>query len=472
MKIAYFDCQYGAAGDMLNAALLAAGADEGVWRTALASLGLPKVQLKLNQVNRCNLMAMKLDVLNEDGVAYDELNDLNSVRAGLAPPASEHHHEHHEHHHDEHGHHHHEHHHHHVHHHQEHHHHDHEHSHEHGDHDHRHLPDILHLIEHAQLTPGAKSLASRIFTRLAEAEARVHGMSPHDVVFHEVGAVDSIVDIVGFAIAYDSLGIEKSYGSSVAIGSGTVKSQHGIFPVPGPATMYLLEAARVPIAASTISFECLTPTGAAILCEVVSEWGRQPAMQAASAIGYGAGTKNPPKHPNVVRVIIGEASDTASGAQPSDRFTSETLAVVEANLDDFNPQALAFAVDRLFAAGALDVTVAPVLMKKGRAGQVLTVLCKPADRVRIQERILEETSSIGVRWYAAERLIAQREWQEVELSPGSKVRLKIARDNRGQVVNVQPEFDDCVRYAEQHHVPVKEVLIDAMAKFKRNGHSH
>jgi pyridinium-3,5-bisthiocarboxylic acid mononucleotide nickel chelatase len=145
---------------------------------------------------------------------------------------------------------------------------------------------------------------------------------------------------------------------------------------------------------------------------------------------------------------------------------------VEANLDDFNPQALAFAVDRLFAAGALDVTVAPVLMKKGRAGQVLTVLCKPADRVRIQERILEETSSIGVRWYAAERLIAQREWQEVELSPGSKVRLKIARDNRGQVVNVQPEFDDCVRYAEQHHVPVKEVLIDAMAKFKRNGHSH
>jgi uncharacterized protein (TIGR00299 family) protein len=416
MKIAYFDCQYGAAGDMLNAALLAAGADEGAWRAGLARLPLPRVELRVTQVERCNLFATKLDVLDEHGASYDF-------------PHGEH------------------------------------------AHDHSHLHDILHLIDHASLSPGAESLAKRIFTRLADAESRVHGVRAEDVAFHEVGAVDSIVDIVGFAIAYDSLGIGKSYGSAVAVGSGTVQTQHGLFPVPGPATLYLLESAGVPTAGTNINFECLTPTGAAILCEVVSEWGRQPAMKAVGKVGYGAGTKNPPTWPNVCRVILGDASDTTSGAGASGRFTAESLAVVEANLDDFSPQTLSVVVDRLLEAGALDVTVAPVLMKKGRAGQVLTVLCKPDDRVRLQEQIIEETSSIGVRWYAAERFVANREWQEVELSPGSHVRMKIARDNQGHVVNVQPEFDDCARYAEEHRVPVKQVLIDALAKYKRNGTS-
>jgi uncharacterized protein (DUF111 family) len=195
-------------------------------------------------------------------------------------------------------------------------------------------------------------------------------------------------------------------------------------------------------------------------------------MKSVGKVGYGAGTKNPPTWPNVVRVVLGEASGTTDGGAASNRFSSETLAVVEANLDDFNPQTLSVVVDHLLEAGALDVTVAPVLMKKGRAGQILSVFCKPEDRLRLQEQIIEETSSIGVRWYAAERIVAQREWQEVELTPGNRVRMKIAKDNNGKIVNVQPEFDDCARYAEQHHVPVKEVLLDAVAKFRRNGASH
>lgn len=454
MKIAYFDCQFGAAGDMLNAALLAAGVDAQKWKSELGKIDLDgqKFNVVVDDVVRCNIVAKKLDVLDDKGVKYD-----SRYQQSVEPDQHEHHHhrdEEHHHSHDEHK-------------------HQHE-RHHHGEtHHDRRLPDILRMIDKSGLTSGARSLASRIFSRLAEAESRVHGVRPDEIHFHEVGAVDSIVDIVGFSIGYDLLGIQKSFGSAIAIGAGRVQTEHGLFPIPGPATLYLLEASGAPIAESNIGFECLTPTGAAILCEVISEWGKQPAISKIDSIGYGAGTKDPPLWPNVCRVVVGEASDTASdtasGAKPSDRFSTETLAVVEANLDDFNPQALAFAMERLFEAGALDVTVGAVVMKKGRAGHLLTALCKPSDRIRIQETILEQTSSIGVRWHPAERLVTQREWKEVELSPGNKVRVKIARDNQGHVVNVQPEFDDCVRYAEQHHVPVKDVLADALTRYKTNG---
>ena len=457
MKVAYFDCQFGAAGDMLNAALLAAGADEAAWRSALARLPLPKVELRLSQVERCNLIATKLDVLDEHGESFDAPSDHHHDHASSdhhhddAP--SDHHHDHapgdHHHHHAP----------------SDHHHHHAPTEHHHGlEHSHSHLPEILQLIDHADLTPGATSLAKRIFSRLADAEAKVHGVPAEQVAFHEVGAVDSIIDIVGFSIAYDSLQIEKSFGSAVAVGSGTVKTQHGLFPVPGPATFYLLENARMPMASSSIGFECLTPTGAAILAEVVSQWGKQPELTTVGRVGYGAGTKNPPTWPNVCRVVIGESGATMGGA----RFAAEALSVIEANIDDFSPQALSTVMERLLGAGAMDVTLTPVVMKKGRAGHILSVLCKPEDRYRLQEQILDETSSIGVRWYAAERLVAHREWQEVELSPGRRVRIKIARDNQGHIVNMQPEFEDCARYADEHKVPVKEVLIDALSRY-RNG---
>lgn len=492
MKTAYFDVQFGAAGDMLVASLISAGLDEKRWLAEVRKIALPATsyQIRVSDVMRCTISCKKLDVLDDAGEQLD-------IYYGLDPESHHHHfHSHnevghentnshtHSHSHththshvhshdaaDEHVH---EHEHEHSHH---HHHHEpepHEHSHDNGHtheseagHEHSHgtrtLTEVLSIIDASPIAEPAKQLAERIFRRLAACEGKVHGVPAQDVHFHEVGSVDAIIDIVGFAIGYQMLGIQRSTVSALPIGKGKVKTEHGLFPAPGPATIYLLADAGAKTIDSSINFECLTPTGAAILCEIADAWDRQPSFSQVQAVGYGAGSKNPSGWPNVVRVVIGEAAETPSGTI---RYDCDTIAVVEANLDDFSPQSLSYAIDRLFEAGALDVTVIAAVMKKGRSGHVLTVLCTPADRLKIQETIIAETSSIGTRWHLAERLIAKRDWKQVKLEQGT-VRVKIATDRDGKIVNAQPEFDDCAAYAQEHGLPVKEVLTQALVAFRQ-----
>lgn len=462
MKIAYFDCQYGAAGDMLNAALLAAGVDEAQWKAELGKLSLSgDFQLSVSDCMRCGISAKKLDVLGTGGEKLDAMYfaDVASLpnapedvqQAVNAEPGHTHKHSHdHEHSHS----------------------HDHEHSHEHEhghsheavSYRHRHLPEIVDLIEKSSIRPAAKDLAIRIFTRLSVAESRVHGVPPESVHFHEVGAVDAIVDIVGFSIAYELLGIERAYTSALPLGSGKVLTEHGLFPAPGPATLYLLQECGAAIEPDQYKFEVLTPTGAAILAEVTSGWGKQPGFQAIESIGYGAGTKDPRQWPNVVRVLIGNGVATANGDK---RFDHDQVMVIEANLDDSSPQAISFAMERLFEAGALDVTVTPVVMKKGRAGHILSVLSRLEDAEAIQELVLTETSSIGVRCHVANRSIARREWEAVSLSAGGTVRMKLAYDRDGKLLNCQPEFEDCASYATSHKKTLKDVMNEAIAVFRQ-----
>lgn len=400
MRIAYFDCQFGAAGDMLVAALLGAGLPQEEWLANVHKIALPEgtFSVKFSDVFRSSVAAKKIDV--------------------ECP----------------------------------------------GTQEERHLCDIAEIISSSQISQGAKALSLAIFERLARAEAQVHGVTPDEVHFHELGAIDAIVDIVGFAIGYHLLGIEASYASPLPLGSGTVSTEHGLFPVPGPAVVNLLKDANVPTSANPIDFECLTPTGAAILTAVAQGWGAAPAMDRIIASGYGAGSKDCPAWPNVSRVVIGDARASAGG---STRFDSEAVAVVEANLDDFSPQSLAYAVERLLEAGALDAYVVPAVMKKGRSGHLLSVVCRPEDKTRIQELILAETSTIGVRAHESQRLVAKREWHEVRLSRGT-VRIKAARDLSGKVINAQPEYEDCAAYATRYGVPLKDVLAEAIAEFAKN----
>ncbi len=401
MKIAYFDCQFGAAGDMLLASMLAAGLSQERLLGELSKIALPpgSVEVKISDTIRCSIACKKVDV---------------SCR---------------------------------------------------HEHEERHLDEIVDIIERSEINPEAMKLSKRIFERLAQAEARVHGVPVSKVHFHEVGAVDAIVDIVGFAIGYHLLEIEASYVSAVPLGSGTVKTEHGLLAIPGPAVLNLLSDAKAPIRKAEINFECLTPTGAAILCTIADEWGTPPAMAGIIATGYGAGTKNPESWPNSVRLILADKKDSAAS---SVRFPHENIAVIEANLDDSSPQAIAFAVERLFEAGALDVAVLPAVMKKGRSGHLLSVLCKPDDQVRLQELILAETSTLGARTYTASRMLANREWKDIALSAGGSVRIKIARDLAGRIINAQPEYEDCAAYATAHKVPLKQVVAEAIAKFENS----
>jgi len=297
-------------------------------------------------------------------------------------------------------------------------------------------------------------------------EARVHGTSKNDVHFHEVGAVDAIVDIVGFAIGYTMLDIECSYVSAVPIGSGFVTAAHGTLAVPGPAVLYLLQHAGAATISSEHKFECLTPTGAAILCEVASQWGVPPSFDRITGVGYGAGSKDPAGWPNACRLVLGDATGGSST-----QFKNECVAVVETNLDDLSPQALSYAVEQLFAAGALDVVVLPAVMKKGRSGHLVQVLSRVADRFKMEAVLLAQTTSLGARSYLAQRVSADRQWVEVQLSAGEVVRLKIGRDLSGRIINVQPEFEDCAAYATAHGVALKEVMAEVMSLYRQQSKS-
>ncbi len=330
-------------------------------------------------------------------------------------------------------------------------------------HHHRALGAILELIGKAGLEPRVAERARRIFCRLGEAEARVHNLPVEKVHFHEVGAVDAIVDIVGACIGFELLGLDEFVCSALNVGGGHVQTQHGTLPVPAPATAELLRGA--PTYSTGISRELVTPTGAAIATTLASRFGPLPPMT-SSAIGYGAGSAQLAEQPNVLRLFIGQPA-AREAAAPGEG----TVAVIEANLDDMNPQIYGYFVERALQAGALDVFATPVQMKKNRPGQLLTVLCEPAAVDRLTLLIFRETTTIGVRTYTARRRTLERERVPVETSFGV-IRIKVSRLD-GHILNAAPEYEDCQRAAAERGVPLKQVLAEAAFEFqKQRGRSN
>lgn len=388
MKIAYFDCFAGISGDMTLAALIGAGADPDRLRDGLAALGVGGYRIEVGRRI----------------AGYIEATD---VRVILDEPHQDH---------------------------------------------HRHLGEILETIRGASLSDPVKQTAERIFRRLAAAEGRVHGRPPEEVHFHEVGAVDAIVDIVGTAICLEMLGSPKVISSPMPTFHGYVKGSHGTFPLPAPATAEILRG--VPWRKLDIEGELVTPTGAAIIAEIASGFGPLPAMTVES-IGYGAG-KGDFGIPNALRVMIGEESVASPG--------SGCVAVIETNIDDLNPEFYETAMERLFAAGALDVYMSPIQMKKNRPGTLLSVICDSESAESIADVVLAETSTFGVRISRWERICLDRRWEEVVTEFGA-VRIKIGQRN-GREIQASPEYEDCKRAATEHGVAVRRVYESAITLYR------
>lgn len=320
---------------------------------------------------------------------------------------------------------------------------------------HRSLGSILEILEKSRLAVPVRDRASAIFRKLGEAEARVHDVPLEKIHFHEVGAVDAIVDIVGACVGFHALGIEKFACSPLNVGSGTVKMAHGTLPVPAPATANLLQGK--PTYSNGVQRELVTPTGAAIVATLCDSFGPQPAMS-VSAIGYGAGTADLEGQPNVLRIMIGEAPEkTVPG------FDQE-VTVIEANLDDMNPQIYGYLQEKALAAGALDVFTTPAQMKKNRPGTLLTVLCEPKDTQALISLIFAETTTFGARTHTAQRRVLPREFVNVATTFGD-VRVKLSRVN-GRILHVAPEYEDCRKLAEEKNVPLQRVINEALRKFE------
>lgn len=411
MRVAYFDAFSGVSGDMTVGALIDAGADSHKLIHGLQHLGLG-AKFRTEKVVRYGISATKFHVLTGEEAAQ----------------SSDHHHDHHHDHPHDHG-----------------HDHDHDHSHPHDHshhHDHRGLSAILELIDKARIPAPVKESSKRVFTNLGEAEARIHNMPLDKVHFHEVGAVDSICDIVGACYGLHLLGVEEVHCSPVNVGSGTAKMAHGVLPVPAPATAALLKDR--PIYSDGPAFELTTPTGAAIVSTLAKSFGPMPPVSIA-ALGYGAGSKDFPSRANVLRILIGEKQTVAE---------AQTVVLLEANIDDSTPQLLGHTMDVLFAAGALDVTLSPLLMKKNRAGQLLTVVAKPEDKDTLAAIILRETTTLGLRLSTAERRTLERHFVSVS-TPYGPVNIKVSGSG------FAPEFDDCQALARAKNVPLKDVLAAA-----------
>jgi uncharacterized protein (TIGR00299 family) protein len=383
MKIAYFDCFAGASGDMILGALLDAGLDLGKLQTEISKLGLEK----------CGVDAA--DVVKKG---------ISGTRAVVTIDQ------------------------------------------EHHGHHHRHLSHIREIIRSSSLDAAVKDRSLSIFTRLAETEARVHACDVESVHFHEVGAVDAIIDVVGAVAGIHLLGIEECHCSPIHLGSGTITCTHGVLPVPAPATALLVQG--LPVYATDVVGELLTPTGAAILSTLCAGFGPMPPM-VMERIGYGAGMSDPPI-PNLLRIAIGEA------ARGQGAFEADQLAVIETNVDDMSPQVYEHVMEKALGMGALDVFMTSVQMKKNRPGTMVTVTCKPEEIYRFAELLMTETTSIGIRWRIENRLKAKRELKRVE-TPWGAIRVKFASIGE-KIVNVSPEYDDCKKAAVENGVPLKQVM--------------
>lgn len=314
-------------------------------------------------------------------------------------------------------------------------------------HHHRHLPDIFSIIEQASFSEAVKEDARKIFTVLAKAEAKVHGTTMDKIHFHEVGAVDSIVDIVGTVICLHYFDIKRIYASRLTVGGGFVKCSHGIMPVPAPATAELLK--EIPYCAGDIQKELVTPTGAAVLAALGSGFGERPENFTGQSVGYGAGTWEL-EIPNVLRMHLGTLSS----------YTKDKVLVLEANIDDLNPQNYHYVMEKLFTAGALDVWLTPIVMKKERPATMLSVLVRPDMRSIMERIIFRETTTIGLRYYETDRTVAERQLIEVQTEWGV-VRVKESYLG-GTLCNASPEFEDCRKIANENNVPLKIVQQGAL----------
>jgi len=451
MRVAYLECFSGMSGDMFLGALVDAGVAPRLLEETVAALGIG-ARLEVSRVVRSGISATKVDVY-VDG-EKDLPREQYWERQTTAHNEHEHRHGHHEHDHHE-G----------KHSHQDaesrasrplpHEHsvsHEHPHSHAHG----RGLTEIREIISAAAISETARKTALAIFEALGRAEAKIHNTSVESVHFHEVGSVDAMVDIVCAAVGAEALRVDEIVCSPLNVGGGTVKCAHGTIPVPAPATVELLGDA--PVYSSGVLAELVTPTGAAIVKTLASRFAAFPEMKIEKS-GYGAGSRDFPGHPNVVRLTVGETASNAVAA----RTSSETITVLEANLDDLNPQVFGYVMDRLFEEGALDAFGMPVQMKKNRPGMLLTVLCKPEDAGKLTQLIFAETTTLGVRRRDEMRETLARRWEKVH-TPWGEVRIKIASMN-GTVTNYAPEYEDCRRIAAEHRVPLKRVMGEAVESY-------
>jgi pyridinium-3,5-bisthiocarboxylic acid mononucleotide nickel chelatase len=455
MRIAYLECFSGVSGDMFMGALVDAGVSPQTLHDAVAALNIG-ARLEISHVVRSGISATKVDVWvdGEKDLPREEYWERHSHQHEDDQDGSLHHAHHHA---DGHSH--------------EKHSQDHPHSHANSTatatvqaldeetHSHgRGLNEIRRIISSAAISQTAKSKAISIFEALGRAEAKIHSTSIDSVHFHEVGAVDALVDIVCAAVGAEAVGVDEFICSPLNVGGGTVKCAHGTLPVPAPATVELLAGA--PVYSSGVQAELVTPTGAAIIKTLTSRFVSFPEMTIERS-GYGAGSRDFPNHPNVVRLTIGEASlkdiSTNSGR--------ETITVLEANLDDLNPQVFGYVMDRLLEEGAVDAFGIPVQMKKGRPGMLLTVLCKPTDETKLAQLIFAETTTLGVRRRNENRHTLARRWETVCTEWGA-IRIKIASMN-GTVTNYAPEYEDCRRIASEQHVPLKTVMNTALDAYMR-----
>ncbi|MCL4506519.1 MAG: nickel pincer cofactor biosynthesis protein LarC [Chloroflexi bacterium] len=447
MKTLYLDCFAGISGDMTVGALIDVGLDPRLLEHELDKLHLPGYRLEVARVDKRGLQATQFKVI---------LTDSGQEHLADHPSEPEHEHDH-----------------------DTHHHHAHEHEddaiqpHQHTEiaHEHRSLTDILNLIARSDLSDSVKDRASRIFRRLGEAEAGIHGVPVDEVHFHEVGAVDAIVDIVSSVIGIEQLGIQRIVASPLHLGTGFVRMSHGLYPIPAPATALL--TAGVPVYTTEAKGELVTPTGAAIVTTLADSFGPMPAQRILK-VGYGAGSKDR-DFPNVLRAYLGISDEQPSLAvraprdpHPEQHQTPETASgyhtgraiVIEANIDDMNPQFYEALLDQLLAAGALDVVLLPVQMKKQRPGTLLQVIADPASVDALLQILFRESTTIGARSYEVIRYMLQREVRTVQTTYGA-VRVKVARLGN-DTVNQAPEYEDCRLLSLQHGVPIKVIYAAAL----------
>jgi len=457
MRIAYLDCFSGISGDMFLGALLDAGVPAELLEKTVETLGVG-ARLEVSRVNRSGISATKVDVYShgekdlpreefeksrsqesksgsqESGVGSQHRvgAELRSAMDGAetrphTPAAEEHGHEH-------------------------------DHKHGHG----RGLKEIREIIRGAQgISERAKGTATAIFENLGAAEAKIHHVPIEKVHFHEVGAVDALVDICCAAVGAEALQVEEWICSPLNVGGGTVVCAHGTFPIPAPATLELLKDA--PVYSSGPQKELVTPTGAAIAKTLAKRFAEFPSMKVA-ATGYGAGTRDFPGYPNVLRLTVGESGAEAHAA------AEEAIAVLEASIDDLNPQVFGYVMDRALAEGALDAFGTQLQMKKNRPGMLLTVLAKPSDAERLTKLIFAETSTLGVRIRQEQRRALGRRWVSVQTRWG-EVRMKVASLN-GSISNYAPEYEDCRKIAGEQHLPLKSVMQEAIRVYLAGAEPH
>lgn len=425
MRIAYLDCFAGISGDMFLGALLDAGMSPSVFHDAIACLDLG-ASLKIERVDRSGISSTKVFVLDganlaeETGASTSHIPHTNDHDEHSKNHAHEHHHHHEE---------------------AEHHHHG------------RSLSSIRKIIECSNLPMKVKQTATHAFELLGASEAKIHNVDIEKIHFHEVGAIDAIVDIVAASAGIHALAIDQWFCSPLNVGGGAIDCAHGRFPVPAPATADLLRG--FPTYSTAPQMELVTPTGAALVRALAPTFSQQPAMRIEN-IGYGAGTRNPKGFPNVLRLSVGE-SEAATKA------TGDTVTVLETALDDLNPQIIAHVAEQALQQGALDVMLTPVVMKKGRPGTLLTVLCDPDKVPSLERLLLRETSTLGIRIHQEQRSCLSRSHQSVA-TPYGDIRIKVG-SLAEEELNATPEFEDCHAAAAAHNVPVKLVIQSAVAAY-------